>query len=267
MKCYTLVGEKLSYSFSPQIHKIILKHIGIKASYDLTEIPKGELDVRFPQVIQKYHGLNVTIPYKKDVIELLHDLDDVSSEIGAVNTVKITEGKTRGYNTDYFGFGATLKKYKVPIRNQKAYILGTGGASKAVYYYLKNHNIGEIVFINRSKNTHWAKDSKILTYDECKGKKGDLVINATPLGMDNLINSSPLEKEVVKNFGHAVDLIYNPRETLFLQYAKEYGLQSMNGLYMLVAQAIKSEEIWNDVIIEEAVIDQIYQEVERMIYG
>ncbi|MPW26588.1 shikimate dehydrogenase [Alkalibaculum sp. M08DMB] len=266
MKQFGLLGEKLSYSFSPQIHEIIFNFIGEEYLYDLVEISLGSLNAKFPEIIHKYHGLNVTIPYKKDVIELLDVLDNISSEIGAVNTIKVVNGKLEGYNTDYFGFGATLDKYNVSIINKKAYILGTGGASKAVYYYLKNNNIGDIVFVNRKPETHWAKDCRIITYEECKNESGDLVINATPLGMDNLSDQSPLCKDTLSNFHSAIDLIYNPRETIFLKHARELGLQSINGLYMLVAQAIKSEEIWNDIKIDDVVINKIFHEIEKIIY-
>ncbi len=265
-KQFTLIGEKLSHSFSPQIHKIILNYIEIEGSYDLSEIPMGQLNTQLPEIIKNHHGLNVTIPYKRDAMEFVNDIDDISKEIGAINTIKNANGERTGYNTDYFGFGATLEKYEVIIKNTKAYILGTGGASKAVYYYLRNHEIGEITFVSRNKDTHWAKDCKILSYDECKRESGHLVINCTPLGMSSLANKSPLEKSVIANFDCAIDLIYNPQETLFLQYARELGLQSINGLYMLVGQAVKSQEIWNDMTIGKGIIDKIYTEIKEMMF-
>lgn len=267
MKCFGLLGESLSHSFSPELHKIIFKHLGTEGSYELLEMSREEVKSDFLTLLVKYHGLNVTIPYKKEIMSFLDDNDKISSQIGAVNTIKISKDKLIGYNTDYYGFGYTLDKYNVVTKGKTAYIIGTGGASRAVYHYLVNHGIGEISFINRRVNTHWAKDCRILTYEELINCKGDIIINCTPVGMSPDKGKSPVKKDTLQGFETAIDLIYNPKETLFLQYALELQLKAINGLYMLVSQGVKSQEIWSDEDISKDIIDKVYEEISQRIYS
>lgn len=263
MKKFGLIGEKLGHSLSPQIHKVIFENIHTLGEYDLVEIPRDDLKRKTRELFQIYNGLNVTIPYKKDIIPLLDSQDEVSKKIGAVNTIRIKDGSVTGYNTDYYGFGATIDHYKITCKNKKAVILGTGGVSKAIYHYLKDNNIGEIIFVNRRKETHWAKDCSIYTYDEIKNISGDIVINCTPLGMGALEDRSPVNKEFLTSFKAAIDLIYNPKETMFLKWAQEQGLQTINGMFMLVAQGVKAQEIWNEMEINECVIEKIYNIIDK----
>lgn len=243
---YALLGEKLSHSLSPEIHAEIFKALGIKASYTLVETsPTGIEDE-----LSKYDGLNVTIPYKTEVMKYLDSLSVEAKKIGAVNT--IYEGK--GYNTDYYGFGKMLEINNIPVENQVVYILGTGGASKAVYQYLKDHQAKKIIFVSRNK-----KGKHIINYDVLKEKSGDLIINTTPVGMYPKTEVSPLKRNVIKEFKFAVDLIYNPFETEFLKLAKAEGLKTTNGLYMLVGQAVKAEEIWQNRVIKDDLINKIHK--------
>ncbi|MFZ7131905.1 MAG: shikimate dehydrogenase family protein [Eubacteriales bacterium] len=266
MNHYALIGEKLGHSFSPEIHNIIFKYTDMQGDYTCVEIPKESVKQDVKNLFREYHGINVTIPYKKEIVPILDALDTVSLDIGAVNTIKIEKGSTKGYNTDYYGFGATLDYYHVDIQDKKAVILGTGGASKAVYYYLIQHGIGEIIFVNRRKETHWAKECPIYTYDEVHQLSGDLVVNCTPMGMGELAGYSPLSKDVRKNFKTTFDLVYNPKETLLLKWSREQGSQSINGLFMLVAQAVRAQEIWNDKTIDPLIIEKIYHQVYNQLY-
>ncbi|MFZ7121399.1 MAG: shikimate dehydrogenase family protein [Eubacteriaceae bacterium] len=266
MKHFALIGESLTHSFSPQIHKIIFEITGLDADYKLYEIERELLDTKFKKAMDIFYGFNVTIPYKNDALSLLDCIDNISQEIGAVNTVKMKDKVSTGYNTDYFGFGITLDKYRVSIKQKKAYVIGTGGASKAVYTYLKNNGIGEITFISRSEKSNWIKDCNIITYDKINDVKGDIIINCTPLGMGKNIEFTPVEKNIISKFAYAIDLIYNPKDTLFLKHAKELGVTAINGLYMLVGQAVKSQEIWNDMEFEENTIQEIYDKVYQIMY-
>jgi len=243
---YALLGEKLSHSLSPEIHEEIFKALGINASYTLVEVsPEG-----IKEEISKYDGLNVTIPYKTEVIKDLKSLSDEAKKIGAVNTIH----RNKGYNTDYYGFGKMLEIKGIPVKDQVVYILGTGGASKAVFQYLKDHQVKEIIFVSRSK-----KGKNMINYDDLIEKSGDLIINTTPVGMYPKIDESPVIKEVIKKFKYAVDLIYNPFETKFLRLAKAEGLITTNGLYMLVGQAVKAEEIWQKRVISDDLINKIHE--------
>jgi len=247
---YALLGEKLGHSLSPVIHEEIFKTLGLKATYTLVETSaKG-----IKKEISKYDGLNVTIPYKTEVIKHLENLSKEAKEIGAVNTIY----KNKGYNTDYFGFGKMLEINEILIKDQIVYILGTGGASKAVYQYLKDQKAEKIIFVSRSK-----KGENIINYDALKNKTGDLIINTTPVGMYPNAGISPVSRDMIKKFKCAVDLIYNPFETEFLSRAKKEGLKTTNGLYMLVGQGVKAEEIWQDIEISDDLINEIYLKLKK----
>ncbi|MEA1974556.1 MAG: shikimate dehydrogenase [Bacillota bacterium] len=247
---FGLLGEKLSHSISPQIHQEILKYINRKGSYKLIETSKEKIN----SYISEYDGLNVTIPYKVEVIKHLESISDVAKKIGAVNTIY----NGVGYNTDYFGFGKMINIKNIDVRDKIVYILGTGGASKAVYQYLIDNNAKQIKFVSRLK-----KGKDIISYNELNSVVGDIIINTTPIGMYPKIEVSPINMNIFKNFKIAIDLIYNPLETKFLLDAKKLGLLTVNGLYMLIGQAIKAEEIWNKCEIDEILIDKIYNEMKR----
>jgi shikimate dehydrogenase len=266
-----LLGESLKHSYSPQIHSSLFAKTNMEAYYHLFEVDKKDLaQVVNSMKILKIKGLNVTIPYKVEVIQYLDDISKEAEAIGAVNTIVIEDGKTIGYNTDYFGFGHMLNKFNIKVDKKSAVLLGAGGATKAVYHYLLNHGAKEIIIVsrNKNKNEEYYKNVQIVDYEGLKELKDrDIVINCTPVGMYPKIDESPIEKELLKNFKIAVDLIYNPEKTKFLLEAENLGLKAVNGLYMLVSQAIKAEELWNSIIIDEKIVDNIYLEVKESLYG
>lgn len=259
---YGILGERLSHSFSPQIHSLIFKEININGYYHVFEVNKNDLkDAVLGFKALKVKGVNVTIPYKVKAMQYLDEISKEAEDIGAVNTICFRDGKTIGYNTDYYGFGRMLNKANIEVKNKSAVILGTGGAAKAVVQYLKDQDISQITFISR--NPKQVSDSfkkyNTISYDDVKNMDSkDIVINTTPCGMYPNIETSPFNKNDLAKFKAAVDLIYNPQETLFLKYAKEYGAKAIDGLYMLVGQAIKAEELWNGVQIKDELVDTIY---------
>ncbi|MDD2494512.1 MAG: shikimate dehydrogenase, partial [Tissierellia bacterium] len=175
------------------------------------------------------------------------------------------EGIATGYNSDYFGFGMSLNNANINIHREKAVILGTGGASKAIVQYLKDNKVREIIIVTRNISSAKEKytEEKIITYEDLKNiKDSSLIINTTPVGMYPNIDNSPINIKILSNFFIAVDLIYNPFQTLFLKNAQEAGLKTLNGMYMLVAQAVKSQEIWNNITISPHIIN----EVEKLFY-
>lgn len=250
MEKFGLLGEKLTHSMSPEIHKEILKSINKKGSYDLIETSKEKLNNH----IKNYKGLNVTIPYKIDIISELEDLSQVAKKIGAVNTIY----KNTGYNTDYFGFKKMLEIYNIDVKDKKVYILGTGGASKAVYQYLVDYKAKSIVFISRNK-----KGKDIIGYEELENINGDIIINTTPVGMYPKISNTPVDSNIIEKFSVAIDLIYNPIETKFLEIAKKNNLTIINGLYMLIGQAVKAQEIWQEEKIDNKIIEKIYLKLSK----
>ncbi|ADL51034.1 shikimate dehydrogenase [Clostridium cellulovorans] len=252
---YGLIGEKLGHSLSPQIHERIIDHLGVKGHYDLYELERNQVcDAVKAFKLLGFKGINVTIPYKIDVIEHLDWISKEAETIGAVNTVHFKDNKVFGYNTDYYGFGMMLDAFGVSVEGKTVAVLGTGGSANSVICYFRDKGAKEIVLVSREK-----KDGCI-TYEElalCGSM--DVVVNTTPVGMFPKVENSPVDKEILSKFKVAVDLIFNPMETLFLRHAREAGLKTVNGLYMLVGQAIKAQEIWNNTVIEDKVVEQIYQ--------
>lgn len=265
IKKFGLLGEKLSHSFSPEIHRLIFKELGIKAQYDLIELSKEKI----PEIMDKIRngeisGVNVTIPYKQEVMKYLDELSDEARSIGAVNTITMKSGKLTGFNTDYWGFRFTLEKMNLSLEDQKSVVLGGGGSARAVIKSLLDLK-SSVSLVSRSpeKARKEFSDFKGLTtisYDELKNIKGNLIVNTTPVGMYPNSGKAPVNEKVVQNFSSAVDLIYNPEETLFLSYAEK----KENGLYMLVGQAVKAQEIWFDKKLEN--FNSIYKDTHSLVY-
>ncbi|MDT0559500.1 shikimate dehydrogenase [Ichthyenterobacterium sp. W332] len=238
-----LLGKNISYSFSRAYfaEKFELENLPfVYENYDLKSLKK------FDKVLKKetlLKGLNVTIPYKEDIIPYLDKISKTAKKIGAVNTIKFTKsGKLKGYNTDWYGFKKSLKPY-LKTAHKKALILGTGGASKAIAFALKDLNIS-YSFVSResSKNT----DYTYADLNETIIKTHHIIINCTPLGTHPNINSCPDIPYDYLTKDHLIyDLIYNPEQTKFLQCAELKGATTINGLKMLELQAERSWKIWN----------------------
>lgn len=245
MKQYGLIGYPLSHSFSAKYFTNKFKKEQILncnyLAYEIDSIEKLPLLINeTPNLI----GLNVTIPYKESVFNYLTTIDDVAKKIGAINTIKINikTKQLKGYNTDYHGFKQSLKPF-LHKNHQRALILGTGGASKAVVYTLKELNI-DYLFVSRNpKNDDEIKYSDINSYIM---QHHQLIINTTPVGMYPNIEAKPSILYSLLTPQHLLyDLVYNPLETAFLKEGKAKGCITINGLEMLQLQAEKSWEIWN----------------------
>lgn len=262
---YGLLGEKLEHSLSPEIHSLIFKELNIEGYYHLFEVEKNNLEKAIAGLnVLGAKGLNVTIPYKIDIIKYLDRLSDEAEKIGAVNTIVLKNNKMIGCNTDYLGFGMMLEKHEIDCKNQRAVILGTGGASKAVSQYLLDNGIREIIFVSRDKEKGKKRytNYKVISYEDTEDLRDiDMIINCTPVGMYPNTEKSPLRKDDLKNAKVVIDLIYNPRKTLLLKYAEEMNIKAVNGLYMLVGQAVKAEELWNGVKIRDENVDSVYNQI------
>ena len=241
MNKYGLIGKSLSHSFSKSYFSSFFIENNINASYDEFEIAQiDDVKTLFNSPI---NGLNVTIPYKESIIPFLDDLSPEAKEIGAVNTIKILNGKSKGYNTDAFGFHQSIKPF-ITNQHEKAIILGTGGASKAVAYTLNNLGI-DVFFISRMPNemqNHFSYDDlnkEMINF--CK-----LIVNTTPVGMyPDINNLIPIDYSLLTNNHLCIDLIYNPKETLFLKKARQNNAIILNGNHMLIEQAKESWKIWS----------------------
>ena len=238
-----LLGKNISYSFSKTYFKKKFEDENINnTTYENFDIESIDL---FPSILKNtkgLKGLNVTIPYKEQVIPFLDKVNKKAKAIGAVNTIKITKkGNLVGYNTDCYGFKKSLKPF-LKSHHKKALILGTGGASKAIAYSLKELNI-TYSYVSRkaSKNVQFTYN----TLSENSIKNHQIIINCTPLGTFPNVNDCPnIPYNGISKNHILFDLIYNPEETKFLNLGKTNGATTINGLNMLKFQAEKAWSIW-----------------------
>mgnify|MGYP002624953342 FL=1 len=188
-------------------------------------------------------GFNVTSPYKEAIIPLLDELDPIAKEVGAVNTVKVENGKTKGYNTDIYGFEPLLERALKGRQIEHALVLGTGGASKAVQYVLKQKNIPCSTVSRSAEKGDYTYD----TLSDEVLRQNHLIINATPLGMVPRIDDFPdLHYQALSNKHILIDLIYNPKETAFMELGRTWGAKVYNGWQMFEEQAKRTWEIFCD---------------------
>ncbi|MGB6127511.1 MAG: shikimate dehydrogenase [Psychrilyobacter sp.] len=266
---YALIGEKLGHSYSPIIHNMIFDKFKINGEYSLIEVPRNNI----VEVVKKLRsgkllGINITIPYKTDIIEYLDEISVEAKEIGAVNTVISKGGKLIGYNTDYYGFKMIITKLKLEIKDKKNFICGAGGSARAVVKCLEDLG-GENYLVTRDIekakiNFKTFKTLNIISYTELKSiSEKNLIVNCTPCGMYPNIECSILDIEEKKEYKAGIDLIYNPEKTKFL---KGFEIGS-NGLLMLVGQAIKAEKIWQEREVSETETLEIYEKMESLIYN
>ncbi len=244
MDRYGLLGKNISYSFSRGYFSEKFKKEGLDSSYENFDIPSI---TEFPKVLKEKNlkGINVTIPYKLEVIPFMDQLDESAEHIGAVNVIKLQENGTLiGYNSDYYGFKNSLQPLLKP-NTKKALILGTGGASKAIAYALKTLGIA-YSFVSRTPE---ASQNRISYADLDKELLAShhLIVNCSPIGTHPKVDQCPdIPYQFLTSDHILYDLIYNPEETLFLKKGKEKGAAICNGLQMLILQADKSWEIWNE---------------------
>jgi shikimate dehydrogenase len=240
---FGLLGKKLSHSFSKTYfeEKFITENL---RDYSYTNFEIENIS-EFRSLLANHPdltGLNVTVPFKEEIIPFLDSLDEVSSEVGAVNCVKVVNGKTRGFNTDVYGFRQSIKPFLEP-KHDRALIFGTGGSSKAVAFALKQAGIDHYFVTSTAKKTNstfFYKELNSVIFSQFH-----LLINCTPLGMYPEVSECPdIPYEFVTEDHLAYDLIYNPEQTLFLKKCSEKGAIIVNGLSMLHLQAEKSWEIW-----------------------
>lgn len=264
---YGLIGEKLGHSLSPTIHGGVLKRLNENSTYSLFEIKRENLPAAVAGMkAMGCRGVNVTIPYKIEIMDCLDKISSEAEKIGAINTIAFTEDGLVGYNTDYYGFGLSLKRAGIEVEGKTAVILGPGGAARAVVEYLMDNGMSEVTFVSRDPEKAAKKISghRIISYCELEllGNK-DIIINCTPCGMHPVTDAAPVSREIVEKFSAAVDLIYNPIETEFLKHAREAGLTYANGLFMLVGQAAAAQEIWHGQKFSDEMIEDIYNDLKR----
>lgn len=245
MRLFGLLGYPLTHSFSQKYFTEKFINIGLQdAAYENFSIPDIQELTSILRSKKELEGFNITIPYKKAVIDFLDELTDPVKKMGACNCVKIVDGKLMGYNTDTVGFQQSLEPYLKP-HHQRALILGTGGASAAVEYVFQALNI-PYQFVSRTAS------AGALGYGDLTKEIMDshhLIINTTPLGMYPNVDASPdIPYQLLTPQHLLFDLVYNPAETKFLFLGKLQGASTQNGHEMLILQAEESWRIWNEKI-------------------
>lgn len=268
-----LIGKTLGHTASPAIHEKIYQAMGISGTYDVLEMPPDQLEGNMKYLAKDgYTGCNVTIPYKRDVMPYLTDISREARIIGAVNTIHFTDEGAFGYNTDYGGFGRSLEQAGIGVAGRDCVVLGTGGAARAIIQYLADKNAKSITVVSRHPHSKIEFDDftkKIgaseIDYQSFEtSHAGDVLVNCTPVGMFPHIDGCPVSEACIAAFPAVVDLIYNPKDTELLKMARRHGARILNGMYMLVAQAVGAEEIWLGREIPSSVVEQIAKEMERL---
>ena len=250
MKKYLVIGNPIEHSLSPKLHNYWFEKNNIDANYDRRKINKSEIQQIISEIKDdNLDGINVTVPFKSDVIPFLDVLSEESRITQSVNTIYKQDKKLIGHNTDIKGFELSLKEIQFNLENKTIFILGAGGVVPSIIYALEKLGVSKIIVSNRTKKkTEKLKKyfSKISIADWGDQPEFDMIINATSLGLnkeDNInLNFKNINKE--KLF---YDVIYNPKETNFLKTAKNLGCQVSNGKMMFIYQAFEAFMLWHKV--------------------
>ncbi|MBS7360381.1 MAG: shikimate dehydrogenase [Oscillospiraceae bacterium] len=245
---YGCIGEKLGHSFSKEIHNALADY-----DYQLKELTKDELPLFMEE--HNFKAINVTIPYKQDVIPYLYWISDEAKAINAVNTVVNVNGKLYGYNTDFYGLKALIKKENVSLKGKKVVVLGSGGTSNTAFAVANSMGAESVLKVSRSPRENY------ITYEELYEKYTDceIIINTTPCGMFPKINVSAVDINKFTNLEAVFDAVYNPLSSKFVLDAKEKGVIAAGGLYMLVMQAAYAVEKFINKPVDFKKADDIFK--------
>ena len=247
---YGLIGEKLGHSYSKISHEKLADY-----TYDLCPLSKEE----FKDFMEKreFKAINVTIPYKKDVIPYLKEMDESATAIGAVNTIVNKEGNLYGYNTDMPGFIYMVNQNKIQMKDKKVVVLGNGGAAQAIKAAVQKLGAREMIVVDI------VPAEGVISYDECftHHTDADILVNTSPVGMYPKVDASPVDLTAFPHCQAVLDVIYNPITTKLVAQARELGMIGVTGLEMLVAQALYAVEIFLQNDIPEEKIQEIYKEI------
>lgn len=245
---YGCIGEKLTHSFSREIHHRIAPY-----SYELCELEPAELGSFLR--MRAFRAVNVTIPYKQAVIPYLDEISEQAKKIGAVNTIVNRGGRLYGYNTDFYGLSALLNRIGIRPAEGKTLVLGTGGTSKTACAVLRSMGAKRLIRVSRTEG------EETVTYAEAYRKHGDaaFVINTTPCGMYPKADCQPLQLCRFPSLRGVADAIYNPLRTALVSEALRYGIRAEGGLYMLVAQAVAASELFTGTKFPSDPSEEVYR--------
>lgn len=265
-----VIGDPISHSLSPVLQNFLIRHFALPFIYEALHIRTADLPAMMQRLRDgEFRGINVTIPHKKTVLPLLDEIDETAARIGAVNTIIVGNEKLIGYNTDVIGFRRSLGAANVSVEGKTVLVLGAGGAARAVVFALLQARIQKIFLCNRSparvdelmatfaeyaaegqlQNVPWPNHSSWVA-----ANVPDVIVNATSIGMRPQIHESPLPNHVFVSNVVAVDLVYNPLQTAFLQAAMAAGAKTINGLGMLIHQGVAALELWSEQRLDISII-------------
>lgn len=247
---YGLIGEHLPHSFSKEIHEQLADY-----TYELHEVEKDDLDAFMKA--KDFKAINVTIPYKKDVMAYLDEISESAREIGAVNTIVNRDGRLYGDNTDQMGMTALIRKLGLDLAGKTVLILGTGGTSHTAQYVCRKLGAAVIRTVSRT-----GRDGS-LSYENAAGEcpEAQIILNTTPAGMFPHPDAQAIDLAAFRNLEGVVDVVYNPLRTQLVRQALSMGLPAEGGLYMLVGQAVAAVEIFLDQKLPEDALDRVFRNI------
>ncbi len=281
MRKFCLIGHPLGHSLSPQIHARLFELSGEKTEYTLQDIAPEELAAKHG-FLEEFDGFNITIPHKMAIIDYCDELSEEAKRYNSVNCVKNGEKKI-GYNTDCIGFTKSIEMLGASLKS-KVLLIGCGGVGRmaAIEIALEGGELSVAVLKSDlplvekviEEITEKVPDAHVrvaiigengLCADDLRGERFDLLVNATPVGMFPKSDRIPCSADVLDNVRFVFDLIYNPRETLLTKTAREKGCKALNGMAMLVLQAVAAHEIWDGASYEKEDIDRLISDMEELV--
>lgn len=274
MNKYTLIGHPLGHSMSPMIHEGLFRLKGKDCPYDLTDIAPENLSSK-ADFLRSLSGFNITIPHKVAVIDLIDEMAESAERYNSVNCVSNQNGKLVGYNTDCDGFLLSVNSLNMPL-DQNVLLIGCGGVGRMIAVETVRHG-GKLTVAHIPEALEMAENLKselmekypdatvkTVNMNEISGKF-DMLINASPVGMYPKTENCPVSDEIISNCGCVFDVVYNPVETLLVKKFREQGKPALGGTAMLVYQAVKAHEIWNNDFYTNDEVNSIIKAVEEKI--
>ena len=272
-----VIGNPIGHTLSPAIHNMLAEETGYDLAYAAFPVGTGRLEKAIEGAFALgIKGLNITVPYKQDVIPLLCDIDPLAVKIGAVNTLVRCEGGYKGYNTDMPGLLRAFKRDGVDIEDEDIIVLGAGGVARAVVMLLEENGAKSVTIINRNGDRaedlagavnsiaerNFARPLSIGSYNMLPGDERYIVIQATSVGMSPDTDKAVIEDpEFYKRVKTGYDLIFNPKVTRFMELCSSAGADSFNGSRMLLYQGIIAYEYWTGMSVSDELADRVYEKV------
>jgi shikimate dehydrogenase len=275
---FALIGDPVEHSLSPLLFRALANQLGLELTFDKIKIAKGDLVDFFHSLQQRkedFDGVNITIPHKKEVLNLLEKVDRTAKMIRAVNCIKQTDTGNSGINTDWKGFTENLKEAGISVADKHCVVIGAGGVAHAVIYALSRLDIKTLAIVNRTIDRafrlsdlvqSWDLNFEVSVHPLDDSRKlcleSDVIVNCTSVGMLPDIDGSPIPAQFIQKEHVLIDTIYTPAETQFLKFGRLVRAATLNGLGMFIAQGIASLEYWLDrTILDQIDIKLLRQEI------